>query len=411
MDRVIIEERYRFVPPYHGTVWPTLFRALLPWWTRHKYGIGKVRCFGVEHLRASLRAGHGILLTPNHCRPSDPLIIGRLAQEASTLLFIIASWHLFKQSRFATWYLRRAGAFSIYREGLDKQALKTAVEILSQATRPLVIFPEGVVSRANDRLETFMEGTSFVIRNAAKRMAKEHPDGRVVVHPIAIRYFFHGDIDATLTPVLSRIEQRLSWAPQDRLPLNQRIVKLGSALMALKEIEYLGEPQSGNLRPRLRRTIEAILEPIEGEWLNGHEPPTDDVVARVKRLRARILPGMIEGKTSGAERGRRWRQLADLYLAQQMSHYSPGYIFETRAPERKLETVERFEEDLTDHTTIHRPMSAAIQVGEAIEVTPPTDGATRSNDALMEKIRGRIGEMLEELVQRGRPGREAETKA
>jgi len=407
MDRVIIEEKYQFVPPYRGTLWPTLFRNLLPAYTRRRFGIEAVRCHGVEHLRASLRAGHGILLTPNHCRPSDPLIIGRLAQEASTLLFIIASWHLFKQSRFTSWYLRRAGAFSIYREGVDKQALKTAVEILSQATRPLVIFPEGVVTRANDRLETFMEGTSFIIRNAAKRMAKEHPEKRVVVHPVAIRYFFHGDIDAALKPVLAHIEQRLSWAPQDHLVLNQRIVKLGSALMALKEIEYLGEPQSGDLRPRLRRTIEAILEPIEGEWLNHKAPPTDDVVARVKRLRALILPGMIEGETSAAERTRRWRQLADLYLAQQMSHYSPGYIFETRAPERKLETVERFEEDLTDRATIHRPMSAAIQVGEAIEVAPPT-GATRGNDALMEEIRTRIDAMLKELAERGAPEREGE---
>jgi len=397
MDRVIIEERYQFVPPYRGTLWPTLFRTVLPWYTRKRYGVEAVRCYGVEHLRASLRAGHGILLTPNHCRPSDPLVIGRLAQEASTLLFIIASWHLFKQSRLTGWYLRRAGAFSIYREGVDKQALKTAVEILSQATRPLVIFPEGVVTRANDRLETFMEGTAFIIRKAAKRMAKEHPERRVVVHPVAIRYFFHGDIDAALKPVLSRIEQRLSWAPQDHLALNQRIVKLGSALMALKEIEYLGEPQSGGLRPRLARTIEAILDPIEAEWLHGKEPATGDVVARVKRLRALILPGMIEGETDPGERNRRWRQLADLYIAQQMSHYAPGYIFETHAPERKLETVERFEEDLTDHATIHRPMSAAIQVGEAIEVASPAAGPP-NGDSLMEEIRTRIGEMLAGLA-------------
>lgn len=410
MDRVIIEERYRFVPPYQGTVWPTLFRELVPWRLRRRYGVESVRCFGVGHLRASLRAGHGILLTPNHCRPSDPLILGRLARKASTLLFIIASWHLFKQSRFTAWYLRRAGAFSIYREGIDKQALKAAVEILSQATRPLVIFPEGVVTRANDRLETFMEGTTFIIRQAAKRMAREHPEKRIVIHPVAIRYFFHGDIEAALTPVLSRIEQRLSWAPQDHLALDQRIVKLGSALMALKEIEYLGEPQAGGLRPRLARTIEAILEPIEAEWLNSKKPTTQDVVARVKRLRSRILPGMIEGETSAAERGRRWRQLADLYLAQQMSHYSPGYIFKTGAPERKLETVERFEEDLTDRATVHRPMSAAIQVGEAIEVAPES-GATRDNDALMEEIRTRIATMLKELAERGAPGREATADA
>jgi len=36
----------------------------------------------------------------------------------------MASWHLFKQSAAQTWLLRRAGAFSVYREGMDRDALK-----------------------------------------------------------------------------------------------------------------------------------------------------------------------------------------------------------------------------------------------------------------------------------------------
>ena len=38
-------------------------------------------------------------------------------------------------------------------------------------------------------------------------------------------------------------------------------------------------------------------------------------------------------------------------------------------PERMLETVEKFEEDLTDHCRIYRPMSAEIKVGDPIEVS------------------------------------------
>jgi 1-acyl-sn-glycerol-3-phosphate acyltransferase len=399
MHRVIIEEKYQFVPPHEGTLWSTLFRAVAPWWARRQYGVERVECRGVEHLRASIQAGHGILLTANHCRPSDPVVLGCLAREAHTHLFIIASWHLFKKSRFASWYLRRGGAFSIYREGVDKQALKTAIDILSHATRPLVIFPEGVVTRANDLLETFMEGPAFIIRSAAKKRQQVAPGKRVVVHPVAIKYFFHGDLHATLTPVLTDIEQRLSWLPQDHLSLERRILKIGSALLALKEIEYLGTPQEGGLGPRLRRTIDAIIEPIEAEWLHGKPPTTRDVVARVKRLRVLILPEMIEGTIDTAERRRRWKQLADLYIAQQMSHYAPGYIFKTRAPERKLETVERFEEDLTDDCTIHRPMSAIVQVGEAIAVDPGRS-SSRDADAFMETIRDRIGAMLAELSKR-----------
>src|SRR5947199_110447 len=74
----------------------------------------------------------------------------------------MASWHLFMQSRLQYFVLRRIGAFSIYREGMDRAALNLAVETLAQASRPLVIFPEGVISRTNDRLNPLLERTSFI---------------------------------------------------------------------------------------------------------------------------------------------------------------------------------------------------------------------------------------------------------
>ena len=56
----------------------------------------------------------------------------------------MASWHVFLQSRLQSFIARRAGAFSVYREGLDRQALQAGVDILATTNRPLVVFPEGV---------------------------------------------------------------------------------------------------------------------------------------------------------------------------------------------------------------------------------------------------------------------------
>ena len=106
-------------------------------------GIESVECRGTEHLQHSLAAGHGILLTANHCRPCDPMTLGMLSLRVRQPFFVMASWHLFMQSRLQTWLLPRIGAFSVYREGLDREALKTAIGILSDAVRPLVLFPEG----------------------------------------------------------------------------------------------------------------------------------------------------------------------------------------------------------------------------------------------------------------------------
>ena len=90
---------------------------------------------------------------------------------------------------------------------------------------------------------------------------------------------------------------------------------------------------------------------------------------------------------------RRWRHLADLYLAQQLSLYPPDYLAADPTPERFLETIERFEEDLTDVAQIHTPMRAVVEVGQAIEVSPER---TRSieGDPLMLSIREQLEAML-----------------
>ena len=117
--------------------------------------------------------------------------------------------------------------------------------------------------------------------------------GKVVVHPVAIRYFFDGDLEATVKPVLASIEKRLVWQTQDSLPLMERILKCGAALLSLKEIEFFGSAQAGTLAERITRLLDRMLSPLEDEWLKGrHET---NVVARVKLLRAAILPDLITG--------------------------------------------------------------------------------------------------------------------
>ncbi len=291
--------------------------------------------------------------------------------------------------------MRRVGAFSVYREGMDRQALQTAIDILHQAKRPLVVFPEGVITRTNDRLAALMEGASFIGRAAAKRRNDNDPPGQVVIHPVAIRYFFHGNVEKTLQPVLDEIEQRLSWRAKRELDLYQRIYLLGEALLGLKELEYLGQSQTGPIHERLERLIDQVLVPLEQQWLDGQRG--DNVVARVKMLRTAMLPDMIRGEISDTEREQRWRQLADMYIVQQMSHYPPDYIKSNPTPERMLETVERFEEDLTDVCRIHSPMTVTVQVGEAIPVRAKRDRSA-TEDPLMSAVEASLRSMLNELA-------------
>jgi 1-acyl-sn-glycerol-3-phosphate acyltransferase len=311
-----------------------------------------------------------------------------LAQAMDRPIHTIASWHLFMQGKAQRFLLPRVGCFSVYREGMDRESLKCATKIIADGKHPLVIFAEGIVTRSNDRMLNFMEGPSFMARTAAK----QRKEGKVVIHPVFIRYFFEGDLRGTVTPVVEEIENRLSWQPQTQLSLKDRILKAGHALLALKEIEHLGRAGDGDLTERLQRLIDHILAPLEARWTNGRKD--EETMARVKRLRTTILPELVTRELTEADRAERWRHLTDLYLVQQL-HCYPGDYIESPTPERILETVERYEEDLTDVSRAHPPLHVVLTVGDAIEVSAERDRSS-DGDPITRQLRERMEAMLEE---------------
>lgn len=389
MNPVVTDKPYVPAPPYHGTVWPWLMNRYAPRLLRRRYGTRVTQVNNTDKLRDSIAAGHGILIAPNHCRDEDPILLSRLARDVGRPFFIVASAHLFMGSRLQAFLLRRAGAFSIYREGMDKQAVQTSIQILESAERPLVIFPEGHISRTNDRLTPMLEGTALIARQAAKKRAKEGK--KVVVHPVAIRYRYPFDVQAAAARVLDDIETRLTWRPSRGLPLHERFHKVGAGLLALKELQYLGRTQEGTISERLQRLIDELLKPLEAEWTQGNSE--GHPVARVKRLRTAILPDLVKGDLPEPEKARRWRMLEDAELAQQLYHYPPDYVVEGASDARVIETVERFEEDLTGRISLHGPIEATLTVGDAIEVSPGRE-ARGEADPLMAAIELQLRTLL-----------------
>ncbi len=389
MTSVVSDKPYVPVPPYHGTLWPRALYRYVPRFLRRRYGVQRIDVVGAEKLAKSISEGHGVLVAPNHCRDEDPFVLSTLAAKIRQPFFVVASAHLFMDNKVQSFLLRRAGAFSIYREGMDKQAVQTSIEILETASRPLVIFPEGHVSRTNDRLTPMLEGTALIARQAAKKRAKDNK--KVVIHPVATRYSFPFDVHAAAATMLDEIEQRLTWRPSRDLSLHERFKKVGAGLLALKELQYFGETQDGTIDERLSKLIDAILKPMEAEWVNGNG--AGHPVARVKRLRAAVLPDMIKGDLPEGEKRRRWRHLEDADLAQMLYHYPPGYLSENCAANRIIETVERFEEDLTGKIRVHGPIEAAITVGDAVEVSTARE-ARGETDPLMTAIESQLRTML-----------------
>lgn len=409
---IVTDSAYEFVPAHEGNVWP----RLLSWYAtrilRRQHGVCEVEVRGADKLATLLKEKHGLLLAPNHCRMGDALVLQHLTRAVQQPVFVMASSHLFRGSRILKWALRRLGAFSVYREGVDRQAVETAINMIVEGKRPLVIFPEGALNQANDRLNALMEGVSFIARTAAKKVEKrsaaENSERGVYVVPIAIRYLYQGDLDATLSPILSDIERRLSWRTAEQSPLVERIYKVGNALLGLKEAEYMGDVRSGSIPDRLQHLIDHLLCPMEEEWLDGRN--NGSIVNRVKELRKAVVPDMIEGdqgegeevRLTQQELDRRWRQLEDMELAQALSLFPRDYLASNPTVDRILETVERMAENLTGEAQAHPPMKAIIQVGEPFRTSGKRDRSSDS-DPVLSHIESNLTDMLLKLSAESRP--------
>lgn len=398
---IVTDSEYEFVPPHKSRIWPKLLTPMIRYVRKSQHCIGEVEVRGAEILTEIVSNGDGVLLAPNHCRMADALVLHELTVATGQPFFTMASSHLFRGRWSLGFVLRRMGAFSVYREGIDREAIDAATTMLAEAQRPLMIFPEGALSQANDRLNALMEGVSFIARAAAKKVSRDESTNRkIFVLPVAIRYLFEGDIRATVDPMLREIEERLTWRPASDEHLVDRIFLIGNALLGLKETEILGSPQSGDINERLANLTDSLLAPLECEWLNGR---TDDsVINRVKDLRRAIVPDLIEDgegpELDDAAKARRWRHLEDMELAQMLSLFPPSYLASHPSVDRILETVERMAEALTGEEQAHGPMRAIVQVGDPLEVSPKRDRSAKT-DPVLAHVESNLTSMLSSLSE------------
>jgi len=394
---VIVEKPYQFVPPHRGNLWPALIQRLRlvdRYLARHD-GVVDYECRHLDRLRQSLDAGHAVLLTPNHCRYADPLVLGWPARELGIHVFAMASWHLFAKSRFEAFAIQKMGGFSIFREGIDRQSLETAIELLADAVRPLILFPEGTTNRTNDVLQPLLDGVAFIARTAAKRRAKQHA-GRVVVHPVAIKYLFMGDIQAWGDQSLSRLETGLGWRPLDEQPLLERIRRLAEAMLAIHEVRYLGETTHQPLPQRRDALVTHLLNQTEAEYGIPSDPDLSPL-GRVRRLRSTLSAKLLTSDAS-TPRTALYHAVDAIELAQQLYSYPDRYLFQFPTTDTQiLETIERMQEGLLGKPDHPGPLKAVIEFGEPIEVS--ADRLPRgTTDPLITAIESSLNSMLGRLA-------------
>ncbi|MEM9368071.1 MAG: 1-acyl-sn-glycerol-3-phosphate acyltransferase [Planctomycetota bacterium] len=428
---IILDRPYEFVPRDRGNFWPSLIQRfrLIDWHLKRREGVVGYEIRHAERLRQSIDAGDGVLLTPNHCRYADPIVLGWLARKVHTHVYAMASWHLFNTNAFERFALRRMGGFSVYREGNDRQALETSVEVLVHAERPLILFPEGTTNRTNDRIKPLAEGVTFVARTAARRREKQD-GGQVVVHPVAIKYVSVDDPRSWIDEQLTDLERSLSWfngvqanapeygpvhASNDRERM-ARLGRIAEAFLALKEIQYLGTTQAGALPLRRDCLIRQIVHVCEQRYVEApteasQEPTMSEpvrhgpMIERIRTCRTAISNTYFDRLNQDAPLDREAVQadVAAIELAQFLLSFADDYVSPEHVTDmRVVETVQRIQEAVYGKANDHLPTRAIIEVDDAM-VVPPTRAPRGETDPLLLHIDSRLKGMMGGLARLAGP--------
>jgi 1-acyl-sn-glycerol-3-phosphate acyltransferase len=370
--------QYRTDLPYHFHP-PKPARWFLPaglWYNRRflrrRFRVEHLEIAGWERVADAIRAGDSVLLAPNHADHADPHVLCEVARRSGCWLRFMAAREIFDAGPLQARALQWMGVFSVDRDGPDVAAIRTAIGILKDGAHPLVIFPEGEIYHHHERLDPLHEGAASVLL----RVARKQPEGRrALLVPVALRYRHDPSVRESFADRLSILEDRIGWKPRPGMEPDKRMIRLGAGVLALKEIEYLGNPGKGTLAKRLDCLAGTLLSQVEKR--RGRDANASSVPERVRAARYRIRRKLLS-KDKPPEKPERTALLEDLdrvFVALQAYSYPDGYLLEKPTLDRRAETLMRLEEDLLGYCNYPSPRTARVVAGEPLDAgTLPASG-------------------------------------
>ena len=360
-----------------------------------KYRVARIETEGFQRVRELNEAGHAVLIAPNHSDHSDPHVVMELLARHGMRALFMAAREIFEVSPAASWALQSMGVFSVDRDGPDLSAIKTAITLLETGNDPLVIFPEGEIYHHHRRLDPLNEGVSSILLKAASRMASGK---NAYLVPVGLRFFHAASVEATFCGRLSKLEDRIGWTPKPRMPVDDRIHRLGTGILALKETEYLGCASSGDVQHRLTYLCETLLTLVESRYPRDAKAVTPP--ERVRALRYRIRRRLLDAQKlpTHDEKEMLLDDLDRVFTALQAHSYIGDYLLVDPTLDRRAETLLKLEEDLFGFPTYPIDRTARVIAGEPIPVSemlakgeiPMKGGAVQ----LTELLETRLSELL-----------------
>ena len=393
---IVLQRPYQFIPPHRGNFWPTLIQKfrVVDHYLRFKEGVRSFECRNLELFERALCDDRGILLTPNHCRYADPLVMGWPARLASAHVYAMASWHLFNKSWLDRFAMRKMGAFSINRESADRQSLETAIDILSSGERPLILFPEGTTSRMNDDVKELLDGVTFIARSAARRSVKNQGKA-IVMLPVAIKYLCREDCKDWVIEHSIALENHLGQTKSSNESLPNRVIHLVEMWLALQERLVFGKSQVGPVGERRAKLVDELLLRLEDQLSIKNEVADQKVSSRIRVIRSEIVNRRFSDPSTNVESLRAMSESA--MLCQELATYDDRYLTSDQVSDiRLVETIQRLQESCFGKAKQNFPLHAVIDFGEPIDV-PASKAPRGKQDPLLGVLETTLKSMIQNL--------------
>lgn len=402
MNRDVEDTRYTFHPPKYSKLWASLIYPIADLFYRRRQQrvVGIKIMSGAEELQRLHVDGNTILIAPNHSDHCDPLALMNVAKRMGIVLHFMAARQLFeRQKGLRGFLLQRMGVYSIDREGADIQSIKTTMAILSEAKYPLVIFPEGEIYHLNEQLTPLNEGAATMALRAARKLVKDESHRSIYIVPTAMKYSYIDDISSTFPDRMTRLEDRISWAPQSELDMVSRIYKFGEAVLSLKEKEFLNHSLNGSLCERLHEFRELLISEEETRYLPN--PNTGEHPPRIRKIRGKIRSILLDEKNKPDKDTVRqcYRSLDRLHMAIQLYSYPGQYLREKPSMDRIAETIHKFEEDAFDKNEIHGHRSVEITFCTPINLMDHLDSYAADSKATIAGVTSQIESEIKQVLE------------
>jgi len=415
--------KYRWIPiplslPAPSPLWRHLTQAALPL-ILPRCQIARVEYQEEDLARLRALESHRILLIPNHPTDIEPLLMFHLSAIVGQPFFYLATREAF--DRFfglGGLLIRRLGAFSVMRGGIDRASYRATRELLAQPEAKLVVFPEGEVYSQNDTLLPFHSGIFQIAFWALEDMRRAgETSAPLYLLPVAIKYRFVHDITPEIEASLTRLAAVTGAKIAPGMDVYTRLREVGRAILLSLEKEYRLSPASAgkdaapedgdaNLTDRLDAVKEAILVRVaaaaevplpKGATLPERMRALIHVIEEVTREEPTALT-IYEKELRRQQQARARPLLHDLRRLSNWIAVYDGYVAARPTPERIADTLIRLERECLGREVLRAPRICSVRLGEPLNLQdcwPAYEAGRRAEvGRVTREMEGRVAALL-----------------